>query len=562
MKEKYIELKNKFLEKLRKDTVSYYIIILLVALFVCTPLFTNRFIQTDDGTAHFSRNYATIQGLKNGELLSAIVPNFCGGFGYSWNLFYPPLSTYLNAIFYLIFSNYILSMKCLIVFSVIFAGIFMFKFIQNVTKNQNTSLIVSVLYMTSIYFIADIYVRLAIGEIMTYIFLPLLFWGLYSIFYEKGKKNYLLTIGAVGVLLSHNISSLITALLSIILILIHWKKLFKNEDSIQIWKNLLVNAVFIILIVLFFMMPLLEHKLGAEYIAMTKDGMATKEFVVNSTIDLNQLSKALGIIILISLLFTPSCYRKIDKSKRCLYFSTLILGIITAFISTKWFPWNSMPELFLSIQFPWRILLFSTFFLSIIAGINISIFFVNNNLFKLFIVILISIICSQMCINKVVDTNFIFDLSYLYETDEIENIYVFSQQCANYEYLPVKARTPYIQSRKDNVVVLLGDAKISNEKKDGTNMQFDIENNKSESILELPYIYYLGYNIKLNEKEIRYQESDNGFISITIPKENSGTIQLKYTGTMLTKISIAISIIGTIGFIIYIINQRKKEKIY
>ena len=83
-------------------------------------------------------------------------------------------------------------------------------------------------------------------------------------------------------------------------------------------------------------------------------------------------------------------------------------------------------------------------------------------------------------------------------------------------------------------------------------MKFTVENNSEESILELPYIYYLGYSIEMNEKEIKYEESTNGFISITIPKEEKGIVEVKYTGTKLSKISTILSIIGIIGFIFYV----------
>ena len=159
---------------------------------------------------------------------------------------------------------------------------------------------------------------------------------------------------------------------------------------------------------------------------------------------------------------------------------------------------------------------------------------------------------------KIINFDFNFDISYLYKTEKIENIYAFSQQCTNYDYLPVKARTPYIQNRENKVIILNGNAKIKNEKKEKTNMQFYIETFTQDSIIELPYIYYLGYNIKLNNKNINYEESENGFISIKIPKNTNGKIEIKYTGTKLSKISLIISIIGIISFIGYIIYEKNK----
>ena len=545
-------------ELLKKhNTICYYVLLILVALLISIPLCTNGFIITHDGTAHFSRNYGTIIGIKNGEFLSAIVPNFCGGFGYSWNLFYPPLSTYINAFFYLIVTNYIISMKLTLIFSIICSGIFMFKFIESITKNKDISLIVAIIYITSIYYITDIYMRLAMGEIITYMFLPLLFYGLYNIFYEKGEKNYLLTIGTVGILLSHNISSLIIIILSVIFILIHWKKLCNNKDSTQIWKNLIVNAIFIILIVLFFYVPLLQHKLATEYIAMAENGISTKDFLIGHAINLKQLILAQGLAIVLPLLFTPMCYRKIDKEKRLLYISTLILGLILAFMTTKYFIWNEMPSIFIYIQFPWRLLLFSTFLLSIIAGINIF-KCIENNSIKQIIIILIILIYANQYMYSIVKFDKNYDLSYMYETCKIKNIYEFSQQCTNYDYLPVKAKSQYIQNRGNGVVVLHGNAKINNEKKEENNMEFYIECTEG-CALELPYIYYLGYNIKLDGKEIEYSESENGFIIINIKQNENGRVEVKYIGTKLSKASTVISIIGIVGFIVYIINERHKS---
>ena len=138
------------------------------------------------GYSHLSRNYNTIQGLKDGQFPPEIVSNFCNGFGYSWNLFYPPLSTYVAAIFRLIVPTYVGAMKLSIVVAFLVSGIAMFQFVRKVTKNSNIGLISAILYMTANYLITDVYERMAMGEVFAYMFLPILFHGLYNIFYDKG----------------------------------------------------------------------------------------------------------------------------------------------------------------------------------------------------------------------------------------------------------------------------------------------------------------------------------------------------------------------------------------
>lgn len=103
-----------------------------------------------------------------------------------------------------------------------------------------------------------------------------------------------------------------------------------------------------------------------------------------------------------------------------------------------------------------------------------------------------------------------------------------------------------------------GDAKIRNEEKNDSNMRFIVEDNDSGIEVELPYIYYLGYDIKINENNIEYEESDNGFIKINIPENCNGLIKINYKGTKLEKTTFVISIISAICFIIYIFYEKLK----
>lgn len=108
-------------------------------------------------------------------------------------------------------------------------------------------------------------------------------------------------------------------------------------------------------------------------------------------------------------------------------------------------------------------------------------------------------------------------------------------------------------------MILLGDAQIKNEEKNDSNMQFIVEDNTLGIELELPYIYYLGYDIKINENKIEYEESDNGFIKINIPKNCNGLVKINYKGTKLEKITFTISIISAICFIIYTFYEKRKS---
>jgi hypothetical protein len=402
---------------------------------------------------------------------------------------------------------------------------------------------------------------------------------LYNIFQGDGRKNYLLTIGAAGIVLTHNISTLFTVIVAVIYVLINIKKL----KEWNILRKLLINAVFICLIVSFFYLPMLESKLGADYAVFQEGKMGTAESVKENSLYLSQLlfgrvqtggsyplssSENLdndmcftfGLCIIIPLLMTPFIYNKIDKKKRKLYVATLLVGIACLIGSTNIMPWDKMPNFVGIIQHPFRLLLIATFTLTPIAAINISKLFKNIDYKHICIYMVIALIeVSPMIQLSSSDTQ--FDENSLRGTDTIEALKDNSPSCAYYEYLPVKAEQnkEYLSTRGQEAIILEGDGQIDNQSKINGIMEFNYQSGEEETKIELPYIYYKGYNIQIDGNTIDYQESDYGMIEITIPQNMSGTVTIKYEGTLLTKISFAISVISSLLFIVYAIIEIKKS---
>lgn len=154
----------KILQKYKKEEYKYYISIILLALLICAPLTVKGWIDTHDGHAHLARNYQTIEAFSQGQIPITVVSNFCKGFGYSWNTFYPPLSTYIGAIFKLFVPTYMATYKITIVVAVIIASLAMFRFIKKMTENIHTAFITSIIYISSLYFLTNIYIRRSNGR--------------------------------------------------------------------------------------------------------------------------------------------------------------------------------------------------------------------------------------------------------------------------------------------------------------------------------------------------------------------------------------------------------------
>ena len=218
MKEKIINNKN---------LINIFAII-LVSVFLAIPLMSSNLnVYVDDGIQHIARAYGTYLSIKENAFFPNIISSFSNGFGYSWNLFYGPFSTYGIIILKCICSNYIVAYKLFAWICLLLSGYFMYKFVNNYIENNNVSLLAAILYMSFPYHLTDLYIRNALGEYVSFVFIPLVFLGLYNIFYTS-EKHYYLSIGAIGLILTHNLSTLIMVFFSILYLGLNFEKL-KNS---------------------------------------------------------------------------------------------------------------------------------------------------------------------------------------------------------------------------------------------------------------------------------------------------------------------------------------------
>lgn len=567
---------------------KYYLIIFLISIIICGYIFGGEWYYGHDIAPHIARTAGVLISIADGQIIPTIIPNFCNSFGYSWNLFYGPLFAYLAAFLAFALNNFFMGIKIAMFLTVFLSGITMFNFINYVSKNKKLAFIVSVIYICAPYRLIEIYTRAAIGEMMAFIFFPILFQGLYNLFNEVEKrKSYLICIGLVGTILSHNISAIMIGVGMMLYILVNIDKVFKN---IKIFKILCINAIFVILISGFFVFPLIQSKMATDYKMLTESrfkvknhGATWKELLTykvfnggsSISIDLNdpkevltgkQMNHSIGIFIIIPLAFIPFVLVKIPKKQRRNYIFLCIIGIISIILCTQYFPWDKMPKIFDNIlQFPWRMLMMVVTTLSIVAGINVYILLKGKNIYIVLFVLLILVNIMNLLVPEKKLSYSAYDK--YFENDTIYLGKLSSSATANFDYLPMKAvqNSRYLVERTHDPIVLEGVAEVSDISKKGTKMEFEVKNAQKNTKIELPYIYYIGYNIKIvgldgQEEKLKSEESDNGFVCFNLNKITQGTVYVKYTGTILMNVSAIVSIISLIGFIIIIKVSKKNEQ--
>lgn len=567
------------IKQIKQNKWIHYLLIAIIGIILSIPFLNLVQIRdSHDGSLHMLRLIGTVDTLKIGQFPPLINQNYCNGAGYSMNLFYPPLVTYLPLLIKLFTQTYMGALKIFAVIAIVLSGITMYQFVYQVTGKRAIAFFSAVFYMIAPYKLANVYKRYAIGEFVGMVFIPIVFLGLYNLFEQDRKKHYYIAIGATCLMLSHSVTTVYTAIFCILYILFHIKALKDKE----ILKKCIINGIFVLLISMLFWMPLLEATTSAEYTIMNDEVMRTnKEFAFANTLSYLQLVKdigeengttfVLGIPTILLFFLTIVVATKVDKKYQEFYLLSVIFALISLFMVGRFFPWITMPNFLCKLQYPWRMLGFFIFFASIVCGSNL--YYVIKKISKKqsieilisLLIMVISISASMKIMSQFYTTDKQKDIEY--ETYIKENIKISHRQI-NRDYMPLRAlllQHTYVLNRKEVTYILEGKADIEEERKENLKDEISIKQARKDTILEFPYYYYPGYEITLETEgkieKITAIESQNGYLSCKLPKEiTQGTIKVEYVGTIITTISYIVSAISLIGFIIYIQYEKKKNK--
>lgn len=553
---------EKILHQLKeKRKIVDLVVICIVTFLLSIPnLSENLNLYFDDGCQHLMRAYGAYQTILRGEN-GNIISDFANGFGYSWDLFYGPLSEYLLLILGVVAKSFNAGFKILTYLLLFLAGRFMYQCVHEMTDNRNTALLAAIVYITSPYFFTDIYIRHSLGEAMAFVFVPMVFSGLYRLLNTE-KNHYDLVFGAVGLILSHNISTVLTAIFALIYCLVN----VKNLSRTHVKKGLLIDIAFILLLTSFYWGPFLQTKFFTDYRVFDKDAMASEESVLGQALSFKDLFITsshdtyvfeIGLPVILMLAFSLMAIKNVQENKKE-YIFFLVSGLVCVWMSTKYFPWKILPNSCYIIQFPWRMLLFSSFFFAIVTSINMTILIRKFNGRDVFV---IGMICMIYVFSRY---SYIPYEEYVTNVKDCGIMEVSGQKnewlpgMGRLEYLPSKAHENsfYIATREKGIVVLEGTCHVQEETKVGNYLKAKIKTEDEKVTLELPYFYYPGYAVKLDGILLKTFETQKGFVGISLEENEHGVLEVRYTATKIMHITKIVSLISCMIFAIYVYQKR------
>lgn len=551
----------------KKEFWIFFTILTLLSLFMilwCGPLSA---YPGHDYYFHCHRFEVLIDAIHNGNFPVHIDYQTLYGYGYFSQAFYPEL---VLAPFALVgtFTGASFAYNLMIFTYTLLCGLFMYFAVNGVFKNSFAASISAIIYTFSTYHFYDWYNRAALGEAISFAFIPLIFLGLYHIIIGDYKKWYIFTIGYSLLIYTHLLSSLMTFLVIVVLLLLTSKLLIKEPKRILF---LLLAAGIILLIVASYLFPLIEQMLSNSFYYSNREnytgyakqtlsqmlwGVLSGLVYEGDTWHMRNVSGT-GILplVLVSLrLFVKEKTSLIRIADLCLFMGVILLVVISSL-----FPWGKLPLGF--IQFPWRFYEFVVFFLSIAGAYYLSVLLTKEK-FRIISGMLIIIFT---IITMVIGNNsykFITILSredspvWFTKNPTVDNHFHLGM----FEYLPEKVPSlSFIEERKDSVKVLNSDTEINDFAKNNGLISFNIKTEEQEKI-ELPFIYYKGYKaVNKDKEEFPVSESNHGLVQVEIAK--STDIKVYYAGTIIQKLSWYITLLSVLGLAVYIIYFRRENRV-
>lgn len=515
-----------------------YGILFLISLFLVLPYLSEYIIEGHDIEFHMTNVKGMMENIKAGNIFpSKVLNNELNNFGYGAHIFYPSIMYYITSYVSVIFSlGAIGGVKLTFFLVTFFSAISMYCLINGVFKNRSYALLGAIFYVTSKYFIGDIFTRFAFSELGVFIFAPLTFLGVHKMVFEK--KIGVLVMAAVGMINSHTVLTIYLVILVAIYMIMNIKYCLK----VDVIKNIIIAACMIMALSLPTVVPMLEHKILGSY-AVFEEGHMTYQ---NSNIGENKGLKIFQYLNPNDIFFIQSglivfgilgiySMKKIFKEKEKFLFvsSMVVISGLAVLFTLNIIDWERLPKVLSYIQFPWRLCVFSCMGMSVIGALGLSCF--NEKYQKVIIVFLV-----MFTLNTVMTT---------YNYGKLEE--VTSEMVKGYadignqkEYLPTATHDylDYYFDRNNEILIVdeTVEAKIEVIHDNTPNISFEIESPEELVVIEIPRIYYLGYSIIYTSNgestKLEYSENEKGFIEIRLNSPD-GIIDVEYTQTAVSRLA-------------------------
>ncbi|MBP5623310.1 MAG: hypothetical protein J6X36_00410 [Lachnospiraceae bacterium] len=519
---------------------------------------------------HLSRIEGVKEGLLSGQFPVMMQSVWMSGKGYPVSIFYGDAPLYIPAILRILGVKVIPAYKIFVLLVNILTATSAVISFKKIVKNDIAAYVGALLYVTASYRYVDIYVRAAAGEYVSFIFFPIIALAMYRILFDNEenddifKNSFLLALGMTGLIESHILSTVMTVFLLTIVCIFFIKRTFTKKSLLTIGAAVIET----VMINLYFIVPFIDYYIN-EPVYAGRGGDHTQAMLIRSSgaylsqfidffgqifgrnIEYKELRMQLTIGLPLTIALLVCLVVFLVKQRKYPYFVIGFMAMLTLFMSTDRFPWNTLEgrthlfKILAKVQFPWRYLAAAILFTSLIAALMLKEAAKSK--------VVISVAAVSLCIVMTVvfavkykqgyesvnfkeysevDSGYMGACEYLKEGSELEVI----------EYVPTNPQLESyeVKSFKDNKIVMY------------------VSNPGEESYVEVPKVNYKGYYAyDENKNPLTIRNGYLNLIDVVVPAGFEGEITVNFKQPFYWIISTVISFLS-LAFLCFTAVKRKR----
>lgn len=548
--------------RLTRENMAPVLFIALAVLIGSAPALKTTFVIGHDGTYHMARLLNLADGLKNGQF-----PVRMGGFAYDgyggvMSVFYPDTFLYPFALMILGGASAVYVCNVFSVALNIGAALSMYVAAKRLFEKRWAATGASILYTLASYRVVNVFTRIAFGEALAMVFLPLFLVNLYDVVCGDARRWKGLALSAACIFCSHMITTLLCAVLAAGFCLLHIRKIILQKRLLPLVKAVLVC----LLLCLYRIGPLVMYSmqgLGADdlfrnitefsvelgQVLMMNAGSITRE---TNNPQIMDFSVEIGLPLMIgAALALYAALQKEERGKSEWAALKLVAGgALMTIAATDFFPWGAVSLLTQGqvgyIQFTWRLLILATPMLALAGGYGLCEFGGKRQDAAAVAALSMAVICVMPVFSS-----------------EIQNpIYVekgviispfMGRSFPEYTYSDT---TDFLAIRKRSVEII-GDAEMADCEKRSTTITAQVSA-RTESRITFPLFDYDGFCATVDGREIAVERGSNNRVSVVLPAGTSGALKIWFAGKWWWRVGDAVSAAALIGLLFWMKKGEKK----
>ncbi len=526
---------------LTADNIRLMFFMAAAVLFASLPVFFGGFRFGDDGIFHLARLENLKSALREGQIPARVGGFSYSGFGAATSVFYPDVFLYPFALMRIAGATEVFTVRTLFICIHIASCASMYFTAWRLTKDRNAAACAAVFYTLALYRLSDVYDRFALGEALAMVFLPLFFESLWQALYGDGEI-LLLGVSAACILLSHMITTLLCAMLTLVICLFNIHCLFGEER----WRTLVGGGVLAVGLSLFFLLPFTMYSVS---------GIGAYDLMrpaVHHTLWISDLFRVRGkhtlgpgMLFLAAMVSAEIIQKIITQGKREPYKDAIIMGWFCLILTVLPLFWRVLGKITNGfsdyVQFPWRFLAFVSAFFAFTGGVFLAGKIGRHT-------ILVSYLLFAM-----IAWPKTWDLMALED-----NLLPGEMVLMNKGY--IEYTLPGFREEWQNDASVRTDKNIRTCEvhKRGTMMSLSVDAPEG-GVVSLPLFAFDGYAAELNGKRLPVREGSEGRLTVQLPVGAAGNLRVWFAGKRIWRVADGVSLVTWLAVCAYGVWTRKRR---